>query len=87
MFCAGKLAEIILGLSADSALRMVEEQESDKATYTHLKNKGFVNSELLISGRVNKNPFLNSLEIVAKSIEKIRYKEATKELVKNIYVD
>jgi len=87
VFCAGKLAEIILGLSADSASRMVEEQESDKAPYVHLKNKGFINSELLISGRVNKNPFLNSLEIVAKSIEKIRYKEATKGLVKNIYVD
>jgi hypothetical protein len=66
---------------------MVEEQESDKAPYTHLKNKGFVNSELLISGRVNKNPFLNSLEIVAKTIEKVRYKDATKGLVKHIYVE
>ncbi|MHA1952717.1 MAG: DUF2240 family protein [Candidatus Heimdallarchaeaceae archaeon] len=87
IFCAGKLAEIILGLSADSASRMVEEQESSKAPYTHLKNKGFVNSELLISGKVNKNPFLNSLEIVAKSIEKVRYNDATKGLVKHIYVD
>ena len=87
VFCAGNLAEMILGLSADSASRMVEDQASDKAPYIHLKNKGFVNSELLISGKVNKNPFLNSLEIVAKSIEKVRYKDATKGLVKQIYVD
>ncbi len=78
---------MILGLSAASASRMVEDQASDKAPYIHLKNKGFVNSELLISGKVNKNPFFNSLQIVAKSIEKVRYKDATKGLVKQIYVD
>jgi len=87
IFCAGKLAEMILGLNADAALKMIEEQESEKAPYTFLKNKGFVNSEYLISGKVNKNPFFDSLEIIAKTIEKIGYKEATKGLVKQIYVD
>jgi len=86
VFCAGDLAEKILGMDADSALKMVKEQESEKAPYTFLlKNKKFVNSEFVISGKVNKNPFLDSLEIVAKSIEEVKFKEATKNLLNNIY--
>ena len=86
VFCAGDLAEKVLGMDADSALKMVKEQESEKAPYTFLlKNKKFVNSEFVISGKVNKNPFLDSLEIVAKSIEEVRFKEAAKNLLNNIY--
>ncbi len=86
VFCAGDLAEKILGMDANSALKMVNEQESEKAPYTFLlKNKNFVNSELVISGKVNKNPFLDSLEIVARSIEEVRFKEATNNLLNNMY--
>ncbi len=85
VLCAGKLAEIVIGLSADVAARMVEEQDSIKAPYSYLKSKDFVNSEFLISGKVTKNQFLNSLEIVAKIIERLRYNEATKGLIKQIY--
>jgi len=87
VFCAGKLAEIILGMSADDAARMVDENESDKAPYNYLKAKNFVNSELLISGKVNKNPYLKSLEIVADSIERVKYSEATKTLINQIHTD
>ena len=87
VLCAGKLAEIVLGVSADDAARMVVENESDKAPYNYLKAKNFVNSELLISGKVNENPYLKSLEIIANSIEKIKYNEATKNMINQIYTD
>ena len=85
VLCAGKLAEIVMGISADIAARMVEEHDSVKAPYSYLKTKDFVNSEFLISGKVTKNQFLDSLEIVAKTMERVSYKEATKGLIKQIY--
>ncbi|MFW9851662.1 MAG: hypothetical protein ACFFDS_01825, partial [Candidatus Thorarchaeota archaeon] len=86
VFCAGNLAEKILGMDADSALKMVKEQESEKAPYTFLlKNTNFLNSELVITGKVNKNPFFDSLEVVARSIEEVRFKEATNNLLNNMY--
>lgn len=85
VLCAGKLAEIVMGISADIAARMVEEHDSVKAPYSYLKTRDFVNSEFLIGGKVTKNQFLNSLEIVAKTMERVRYKEATKGLIKQIY--
>lgn len=85
VLCAGKLAEIVLGMSADAAARMVEENESDKAPYSYLKAKNFINSELIISGKVNKNPYLKSLEVIANTIEKVKYKEATKAIIKQIH--
>ena len=87
VLCAGKLAEIVLGVSADDAARMVDENESDKAPYNYLKAKNFVNSELIISGKVNKNPYLKSLEIIANSIERVKYKEATKAMINQIHTD
>ena len=87
VLCAGKLAELMIGMSADAVSRMVEEQESPTAPYSVLRSTGFENSELLISGKVNKNKYLNSLEIVAKSIEKVRFREATKELIKEIFTE
>jgi hypothetical protein len=87
ILCAGKLAEMILGMSADAVSRMVDEQESEKAPYAILRNKGFENSELKISGKVNKNQYLNSLEIIARSIEEVRYKEASKNMVKQIFTE
>jgi hypothetical protein len=74
-------------MSADDASRMVDENESDKAPYNYLKAKNFVNSELIISGKVNQNPYLKSLEIIADSIEKIKYNEATKTLINQIHTD
>ncbi len=87
VFCAGKLAEIVLGMSADDAARMVDENESDKAPYNYLKAKNFVNSELIISGKVNENSYLKSLEIVANSIERVKYNEATKNMINQIHTD
>ncbi len=87
VLCAGKLAEIVLEMSADSAARMVEENESEKAPYSFLKAKSFVNSELIISGKVNQNLYLKSLELIANSIEKVRYAETTKNMVKQIYTE
>jgi len=87
VLCAGKLAEIVLEMSADSAARMVEENESEKAPYSLLKAKNFVNSELIISGKVNQNPYLKSLELIANSIEKVKYAETTKNMVKQIYTE
>ncbi|OLS33099.1 MAG: Replication factor A [Candidatus Heimdallarchaeota archaeon AB_125] len=87
VLCAGKLAEIVLEMSADAAARMVEENESENAPYSYLKAKNFVNSELIISGKVNQNPYLKSLEIIANSIEKVRYAETTKNMVKQIHTE
>ncbi len=87
ILCAGKLAEMILGMSADAVSRMVDEQESEKAPYSVLRNKGFENSELKISGKVKKNQFLNSLEIIARSIAEVKYKEASKNIVKQIHTE
>ena len=87
VLCAGKLAEIVLELSADTAARMVEENESEKAPYSFLKANNFVNSELIISGKVNQNLYLKSLELIAKSIEKVKYAETTKNMVKQIYTE
>ncbi|TFG10601.1 DUF2240 family protein [Candidatus Heimdallarchaeota archaeon] len=87
VLCAGKLAEIVLGMSADDAARMVDENESDKAPYNYLQAKNFVNSEFIINGKVNKNPYLKSLEIIAESIEKVKYSEATKTLINQIHTD
>ncbi|MCE7743480.1 MAG: DUF2240 family protein [Candidatus Heimdallarchaeota archaeon] len=87
VLCAGKLAEIVLGMSANDAARMVDENESDKAPYQYLKAKNFVNSELIISGKVNKNPYLKSLEIIANSIERVKYNEATKAMINQIHTD
>lgn len=87
VLCAGKLAEIVLELSADTAARMVAENESEKAPYSFLKANNFVNSELIISGKVNQNLYLKSLELIANSIEKVRYAEATKNMVKQIYTE
>ncbi len=87
VLCAGKLAEIVLGMSANDAARMVEENESEKAPYSYLKAKNFVNSELIISGKVNKNPYLKSLEIIANSIERVKYNEATRTMIKQIHTD
>ncbi|MHA1482127.1 MAG: DUF2240 family protein [Candidatus Heimdallarchaeaceae archaeon] len=87
ILCAGKLAEMIIGMSADAVSRMVDEQESDQAPYSILRNKGFENSELIISGKVNKNQYLNSLEIIARSIEEVGYKEASKNMVKQIFTE
>ncbi|MHA1198900.1 MAG: hypothetical protein ACTSQF_06065 [Candidatus Heimdallarchaeaceae archaeon] len=87
VLCAGKLAEIVLGMSANDAARMVDENESDKAPYNYLKAKNFVNSELIISGKVNKNPYLKSLEIIANSIERVKYSEATKTMINQIHTD
>ena len=66
---------------------MVDEQKSDKAPYSILRNKGFMNSELIINGKVNKNQYLNSLEIIAKSIEEVKYKEASKNMIKQIFTE
>lgn len=85
VLCAGKIAEIVMGISADIAARMVEEHDSVKAPYSYLKTRDFVNSEFLIGGKVTKNQFLNSLEIVVKIMERVSYKEATKGLIKQIY--
>ncbi len=85
VLCAGKLAENVMGISADIAAKMVEEHDSVKAPYSYLKTRDFVNSEFLIGGKVSKNEFLNSLEIVAKTMERVRYNEATKGLIKQIY--
>ncbi|MBY8999306.1 MAG: DUF2240 family protein [Candidatus Heimdallarchaeota archaeon] len=87
ILCAGKLAEMLIGMSADAVSRMVVEQESEKAPYSILRNKGFENSELIINGKVNKNQYLKSLEIIAKSIEEVRYKDASKNLVKQIFTE
>lgn len=87
VLCAGKLAEIVLGVSADDAARMVEKSESDKAPYNYLKSKNFVNSELIISGKVNKNTYLDSLEIIANSIETVKYSEATKTMINQIHTN
>ncbi len=87
ILCAGKLAEMIIGMSADAVSRMVDEQESEKAPYSILRNKGFENSELIISGKVNKNQYINSLEIIARSIEEVRYKEAAKNMVKQLFTE
>ena len=87
VLCAGKLAEIVLEMSADAAARMVEENESENAPYSYLKAKNFVNSELIISGKVNQNPYLKSLELIANSIERVRYAETTKNMVKQIYTE
>ena len=81
------MAEIVLELSADTAARMVAENESEKAPYSFLKANNFVNSELIISGKVNQNLYLKSLELIANSIEKVRYAEATKNMVKQIYTE
>ena len=66
---------------------MVDESESDKAPYNFLKTKNFVNSELIISGKAKKNPYLKSLEIVANSIEKVKFNEATKDMINQIHTD
>ena len=87
VLCAGKLAEIVMEISADAAARMVEENESENAPYSYLKAKNFVNSELIITGKVNQNPYLKSLEIIANSIEKVRYAETTKQMVKQIHTE
>lgn len=87
VLCAGKLAEMIIGMSADAVSRMIDEQKSDKAPYSVLRKKGFENSELIVSGKVNKNQYLNSLEIIARSIEDVKYKEATKNMVKQIFAE
>ncbi|MHA1224930.1 MAG: hypothetical protein ACTSP3_17100 [Candidatus Heimdallarchaeaceae archaeon] len=87
VLCAGKIAEGVIGKSADDLARMVEEHDSPKVPFQYLKSKNFLNSELIIEGKAKKNQFSNRLEIIAKTIKKADYKDAIEGIVNQIFTD
>lgn len=79
VLCAGRIAENVMGITAEKAAGIAVD--SVKAPYFYLKNKNFEYSEQIIEGKVKKNPFLDSLEIVAEKISKINFRDSTKTIV------
>ena len=79
VLCAGRIAENVMGITAEKAAGIAVD--SVKAPYFYLKNKNFEYSEQIIEGKAKKNPFLDSLEIVAEKISKINFRDSTKTIV------
>lgn len=79
VLCAGRIAENVMGITTEKAAGIAVD--SVKAPYFYLKNKNFEYSEQIIEGKAKKNPFLDSLEIVAEKISKINFRDSTKTIV------
>ncbi len=79
VLCAGRIAENVMGITTEKAAEIAVD--SVKAPYFYLKNKNFEYSEQIIEGKAKKNPFLDSLEIVAEKISKVNFRDSTKTIV------
>ncbi len=76
-----EMAEKVFGKSTDELAKIAEASNDPFAIYEHFRNLG---REFIIRGRVKKNAFTDSLELVANDVSDVDVKKEAEYLIKEL---